>query len=92
MWEANLRQVGLVNDGSGSSEVGGDTNVLEDGGQGGEGLGVGVRELVGTRLNSSAAEGSGEERDVRSFVLSDLREPKDEAMDQNVDQDVSGNR
>lgn len=68
-------QVGLVHDGGSSSEVSGDTDVLEDSGQGGERLGVGVRELVGTRLNSGAAQGSGEEGDVGGLVLSDLGEP-----------------
>ena len=41
------RQVGLVHDGGGGAEVGGNTDTLEDGGQGDEGLGVRGRERVG---------------------------------------------
>lgn len=69
------RQVGLVHNGSSSTEVGGDTDVLDEGGQVGEGLGVRVGEGVFTGLNSGITQSTGEKGDVGSLVLGDLRDP-----------------
>lgn len=50
------------------------TNTLEDHGERGERLGVGVREVVLACLRSLVPEGLGEERDMGGFVRGDLRE------------------
>lgn len=64
--------VGGVGDGRSGTEVGRDTDVLNDGGQGGEGPDVGDGELVGTRLGGSVSESTREDLDVGLFVSSDL--------------------
>jgi hypothetical protein len=65
-------QVSGVGDGRSSTEVGRDTDVLDDGSQGSERLDIGDGELVGTRLGSSVSESTREELDVLGLVAGDL--------------------
>jgi hypothetical protein len=64
--------VGGVGDGRSGTEVGRDTDILNDGGQGGERPDVGDGELVGTRLGGSGSESTGEDLDVGLFVFTNL--------------------
>ena len=54
-------QVRFVRDGTGGADVGRDTNTLEYGREGDEGLGIGVGEGVGSLFDSLCTEGGGEE-------------------------------
>jgi hypothetical protein len=56
------------------TDVGGDTNVLEEGREGDEGLHVGEGEGVLAGGNGVVTEGSGKKLDVRALVLGDLRD------------------
>jgi len=67
-------EIGRVLDELGSTEVGGNTNTLEGGGKSGEGLNIGVREVVFAGLGGSGAESTRQESDVGSLVLGDLCE------------------
>lgn len=67
--------VGGLSDGRGGTEVGGDTDVLDDGGSGHERLGVGdTGEAVGARLGGSVSESTRQELDVLSLVLGNVLE------------------
>ena len=67
----------LAGDETGAAEVGGCADAFEHRGEGYEGFGVGVREVVragGDWLGAGGGEGRGEERDVFFFVVSDVLE------------------
>jgi hypothetical protein len=83
-------EVGGVGDGRGGTEVGRDTDVLNDGSQGGEGPDVGDGELVRTRLGGSVSESSGEDGDVRSLVLADLRDSSSDPVGETGGLEVLG--
>ena len=64
--------VGRVRDGVGGTEVSGDTDVLDEVGEGDERGNVGVRELVLARLDGSVSKSASKEGDVGLLVLGDL--------------------
>ena len=66
--------VGGLGDGRGGTEVGADTDILDDSGGGNECLGVGHggREVVGAWLGGSGSKSSREEGDVLCLVLGNV--------------------
>jgi hypothetical protein len=67
-------QVGGVGDVFGGTEVSCNADTFEDGGEGGKGLWIGIRERVIAWFRGGVSECSSEERDVRGFVICDLLE------------------
>ena len=64
--------VGGVGDGTGGTEVGRDTDVLNEGGETDKRVDVGDGELVLARLGGSVSDGPREESDVLGLVLSNV--------------------
>lgn len=77
IWEAHIhsRQVGLVHDETGGTEVSRNTNILNDLSESGERFGVGVWEGVLAWLGGVSAEGIGENGDVGGLVSGNLLKP-----------------
>lgn len=67
-------EVVLVHDAGGSTEVGGNSDTLQDGGEGNESSWGGDTEAVCALCNSSASEGGGQEADVGLLISCDLLE------------------
>ena len=73
----------FVGDEAGGSEVGGGADAFEDGGEGHEGLHVGVGEVVGAgayRSSACGSDGGGEESDMGLLIFDDEEELLKEAF------------